>query len=169
MSHDTPCLAEVYLQQTPGCHWMVDRGGVFVRLFGDPTPIFGKSAAELDGKSCTESLRGDAAVIWQSRFRRALAGETEVLRERHGEAAWSVFLFPVTIDGVIHYAGGSAREVTPWASAEQELRYTVLGALRAQEHQSSAVSRFLHDSVGQNLTALGLQLDLVRMDLGADR
>jgi signal transduction histidine kinase len=27
------------------------------------------------------------------------------------------------------------------------------------------VSRFLHDSVGQNLTALGLQLDLVRMDL----
>jgi signal transduction histidine kinase len=27
------------------------------------------------------------------------------------------------------------------------------------------VSRFLHDSVGQNLTALGLQLDLIRMDL----
>jgi signal transduction histidine kinase len=27
------------------------------------------------------------------------------------------------------------------------------------------LSRFLHDSVGQNLTALGLQLDLVRMDL----
>jgi signal transduction histidine kinase len=27
------------------------------------------------------------------------------------------------------------------------------------------MSRFLHDSVGQNLTALGLQLDLIRMDL----
>jgi signal transduction histidine kinase len=27
------------------------------------------------------------------------------------------------------------------------------------------VSKFLHDSVGQNLTALGLQLDLIRMDL----
>jgi len=169
MSHEPPCLAEVYLQQTPGCHWMVDSEGVFVRLFGDPTPIFGKSATELDGKPCTEALRGDAAGIWQSRFHRALAGETEILRERHGEAAWSIFLFPITIDGVIRYAGGSAREVTLLASAEQELRYTVLGALRTQEHQSSAVSRFLHDSVGQNLTALGLQLDLVRMDLEGDR
>ncbi len=30
------------------------------------------------------------------------------------------------------------------------------------------LSSFLHDSVGQNLTALGLQLDLVRMDLEGD-
>jgi signal transduction histidine kinase len=41
----------------------------------------------------------------------------------------------------------------------------VLGALKAQEYERATVSRFLHDTVGQNLTALGLQLDLVRMDL----
>jgi signal transduction histidine kinase len=41
----------------------------------------------------------------------------------------------------------------------------VLGALKAQEFQRTMVSRFLHDSVGQNLTAFGLQLDLIRMDL----
>ena len=58
-----------------------------------------------------------------------------------------------------------AREITPWTTAEQELRYTVLGALKAQEFERNMVSKFLHDSVGQNLTALGLQLDLVRMDL----
>src|SRR5581483_10549200 len=46
-----------------------------------------------------------------------------------------------------------------------ELRRTVLGALRAQEYQRTSASKFLHDTVGQNLTALGLQLDLVRMDL----
>ena len=41
----------------------------------------------------------------------------------------------------------------------------MLGALKAQEFERNMVSKFLHDSVGQNLTALGLQLDLVRMDL----
>ena len=58
-----------------------------------------------------------------------------------------------------------AREITPWSNAEQELRHTVLGALKAQEFERTMVSKFLHDSVGQNLTALGLQLDLIRMDL----
>jgi signal transduction histidine kinase len=33
------------------------------------------------------------------------------------------------------------------------------------EFERKSVSRFLHDSVGQNLTAFGLQLDLIRMDL----
>ena len=164
MSHEAPCLAEIYLRQNPGCHWIVDGAGVFVKLYGDPAPVFGKSAAELQGMPGADL--GDG---WRSRFRRALAGETMILRERHGESAFSIFLFPVEIDGVIRHAGGSAREVTTWAAAEQELRYTVLGALRAQEHQSAAVSKFLHDSVGQNLTALGLQLDLVRMDLESDR
>ena len=41
----------------------------------------------------------------------------------------------------------------------------MLGALKAQEFERAMVSKFLHDSVGQNLTALGLQLDLIRMDL----
>jgi signal transduction histidine kinase len=166
MSPEHPCLAEIYLQHSPGFHWMVDIAGVFTNLYGDPTPLFGKSAAELQGKVCREVLPADIAEVWNSRFHQALAGETQTLRERHGETAWSIFLFPVKVEGVIRYAGGSAREVTNWAAAEQELRYTVLGALRAQEYQSSAASKFLHDSVGQNLTALGLQLDLVRMDLG---
>src|SRR5436305_5780045 len=33
------------------------------------------------------------------------------------------------------------------------------------EFERKSASRFLHDAVGQNLTALGLQLDLMRMDL----
>jgi signal transduction histidine kinase len=40
-----------------------------------------------------------------------------------------------------------------------------LSALKAQEFERRMAAKFLHDTVGQNLTALGLQLDLVRMDL----
>ena len=88
-----------------------------------------------------------------------------LLRERRGKDTWYVTIFPLRIDGEIRFAGGIAREITPWTSAEQELRHTVLSALKAQEFERTMVSKFLHDSVGQNLTALGLQLDLIRMDL----
>jgi PAS domain S-box-containing protein len=169
MPVESPCLAELFVQQTPGCHWVLDTSGTFTNLYGDPLPLFGKSAAELSGRRYEDALSGEHADTWRSRFQRALSGETLVLRERLGETAWSILLFPIRVEGEIRYAGASAREVTTWAAAEQELRYTVLGALRAQEHQSSSVSKFLHDSVGQNLTALGLQLDLVRMDLEHDR
>jgi signal transduction histidine kinase len=94
-----------------------------------------------------------------------LSGETLLLRERRAKDTWYVMIFPLRIEGKILFAGGSAREITPWATAEQELRHTVLGALKAQEFERAMVSRFLHDSMGQNLTALGLQLDLIRMDM----
>ncbi len=132
-------------------------------------PCSASRPRRLAGRSYAKALGPEQAETWGSRFARALAGETLVLRERRGDTAWSVSLFPIRVDGLVLYAGGSAREVTPWATAEQELRYTVLGSLRAQEYQRSAVAKFLHDIVGQNLTALGLQLDLARMDLEGDR
>jgi two-component system NarL family sensor kinase len=138
---------------------------VFERIFGDPAPMFGKSAAELTGRSLAETLDSVAAARWRDRYTRAFDGESFAARERRGLTQWNVSIFPVAIDGAIGYAGGLAREVNTWSRAEQELRNTVLGALKAQEFERTMASRFLHDSVGQNLTALGLQLDLVRMDL----
>ncbi len=162
---DAECLAEAFLEQSPACHWVVTAGGVFHRIYGDPASIFGKPAAELAGRSAAEALAPELAHVWRDRFARAFEGETVVLRERRGNAIWYLTVFPIRFGGEIRYAGGLAREITAWSVAEQELRYTVLGALKAQEFERNTVSRFLHDTVGQNLTALGLQLDLIRMDL----
>jgi len=38
--------------------------------------------------------------------------------------------------------------------------------LKAQEQQGERISRFLHDEAGPLLSTIGLQLDLLRMDLG---
>jgi two-component system NarL family sensor kinase len=138
---------------------------VFDRIYGDPSCILGKPAAELAGRKVAEALEPGVAATWQGRFAQALRGEALVLRESCGESSWSVSIFPIRVEGKIRYAAGMARESTQWAKAERELRYTVLGALKAQEFERAMVSKFLHDAVGQNLTALGLQLDLVRMDL----
>ena len=162
---DAGSLAEIFLQQSPACQWMVSADGAFERFYGDPLPLFDRSAAQLVGRLPDDVLGSEEAAAWRCRFTRALSGETMLLRVRRPAGTWHVTVFPIRIEGEIRFAGGNAREVTPWAAAEQELRHTVLGALKAQEFQRTMVSRFLHDSVGQNLTALGLQLDLIRMDL----
>jgi PAS domain S-box-containing protein len=158
-------LADAFLEQSPACHWIVDRGGVFQRVYGDPSPIFGKRAQELVGQTAARALDAEQAAAWQNRFSRALDGELLRLRERHGGAIWNIAVFPIRLEGEIRYAAALARELTEWSTAEQELRYTVLGALKAMEFERKSVSRFLHDSIGQNLTAFGLQLDVMRMDL----
>ena len=162
---DKYSLADIFLEQSPACHWIADPAGVFVRIYGESLPVFNKPAAELAGRSIVQALDPDAAHNWLGRFARAMEGDTQTLRERRGNAIWYISIFPVRVEGVIRYAGGLARDITKWAIAEGELRRTVLGALKAQEFERAMVSKFLHDSVGQNLTAMGLQLDLVRMDL----
>jgi signal transduction histidine kinase len=134
-------------------------------MYGDPLPLFGRTTEELLGRVPSEVLEPDEASAWRGRFTRALSGEMMRLRERRAKGTWYINVFPLRVDGQIGFAAGSAHEITPWSAAEQELRHTVLGALKAQEFERTMVSKFLHDSVGQNLTALGLQLDLIRMDL----
>ncbi len=162
---EQPCLPELFLRQNPGCHWICGAEGVFCHIFGDPTPLLGKSAPELLGRTLAGALKPETARLWQGRHNRALQGETFALRERRGHSIWYVSLFPIRLNGAVSHTGASARDITARDNAEQELRYTVIGALRAQEFMRSAVARFLHDGLGQNLTALGLQLDLLRMDV----
>jgi signal transduction histidine kinase len=164
---DAGSLAEIFLQQSPACQWIISPDGAFAQMYGDPAPLFARSAGELLGRLPGDVLGPDEASAWRGRFARAFSGEMMLLRERRAAGTWYVTVFPLRIDGEIRFAGGSAREITPWSAAEQELRHTVLGALKAQEFERTMVSRFLHDSVGQNLTALGLQLDLIRMDLAS--
>jgi signal transduction histidine kinase len=154
---DDGWLARSYLEQSPALHWIVTREGAFHEIWGDATPVFGKSTVDLLG--CRP------AQLWITRFERALAGETLLLRERFGPSTWYISVFPIQREGSVEFVGGLAREISPWSTAEQELRYTVLSALKAQEFDRKMASQFLHDSVGQNLTALGFQLDLIRMDL----
>lgn len=170
-------LLESFLNQSPACLWIVrERPGagpqpgirpaiVFEHVWGPAAGLFDRRPEQLSGQTVEELLSPEAARLWTARFTRSFAGETVVLRERRNEGVWFVTLFPLHTAGGARCAGGIAREVSQWGSAEMQLRHTVLGALKAQDFERTMMARFLHDSVGQNLTALGLQLDLIRMDL----
>jgi|SRR5579871_128467 len=161
---DPHWLPQALLEQFPACSWATGEDGVFQEFYGDPKPLFGQSAQDLKGKTAA-ALDRTLQQVWTDRFRRVLAGQTLMLRESCGGSTFYITVFPIQWEGRIQFAGGVAREITAFSTAEQELRHTVLSALKAQEHDRKMASQFLHDSVGQNLTALGLQLDLVRMDL----
>ncbi len=162
----TESLAEAFLEQSPDCQWISGADGIFHRISGDAVSLFGHSPKKLRGRALADVLDAASAAAWGGRVERVLAGETLRLRERRGDATWYITMFPIRgPEGL--FAGGLAREITPLATAEHELRHAVLSALKSQEFERKMVAKFLHDNVGQNLTALGLQLDLVRMDLDA--
>src|ERR1017187_7347058 len=162
---ESGCLSETFLEQSPACLWMVREDLVFHRVYGSSLAVLGKPAEELTGHCALDVLDADLAKTWSGRFAKALAGESLYLRERQGDTTWYISVFPIRAKDGMRYAGAMAHEMTPWKTAEQELRNTVLGALKAQEFERNTLSKFLHDVVGQNLTALGLQLDLARMDV----
>jgi len=164
---DDASLLEAFVEQGPACYWIVDSRHVVCQIYGNCISLFGKSSHQLRGQPLERVFDGVLAEAWKARLARVFGGETLLLRERRGESVWYISAFPIRREQEIVYAGALAREITPWGTAEQELRHTVLSALKAQEFERKMASQFLHDSVGQNLTALGLQLDLVRMDLGA--
>jgi signal transduction histidine kinase len=53
-------------------------------------------------------------------------------------------------------------------SQERALANLLVSVMNAREQEGARVSRLLHDEVGQVLSAIGLQLDLLRMDLAED-
>jgi signal transduction histidine kinase len=51
---------------------------------------------------------------------------------------------------------------------ERELAELLISVMHARDQEGARISRILHDEVGQILSAIGLQLDLLRMDLTED-
>ena len=158
-------VTEALLQQGCACHWILDSHQVFHAVYGDSQAFFGVPAAKLKGRPLVKAVDKKVAATWADRLSRVFAGEVLRLRVHRAQGTWYICLFPIRRRNRIVYAGAMAREISAWGTAEQELRHTVLSALKSQEHERKMASKFLHDSVGQNMTALGLQLDLARMDL----
>jgi signal transduction histidine kinase len=122
------------------------------------------------GCTLDDVLPAAALESWIPRIRRVFLGETSHMTEalERDDSIYAVTLFPLRDQsGAVRFAGGLAIDVTQSQLAERHLRSTALQVLSAQEAGQERISRFLHDEVGQSLTAAGMQLDILRMDLEA--
>jgi signal transduction histidine kinase len=152
--------SEQWLAQIPACMWLLDPDLRMHATFGNAAPLFGLSAGQLSARNFGELVPPGQRASWISRVARVFQGETLCLRQRLTADAplCSVSLFPVrSPDGPIAFAGGLAQLADD--------RHLAARILQAQEAERARLARLLHDRTGQYLTAAGLQLDLLHMDL----
>jgi signal transduction histidine kinase len=151
-------LCEMLLRQMPGCAWLLRRDAAFHAVYGDAARVFGRDAAELKGLNFGHLFEPRARPSWMARLERVFTGETQGAVSRFGkDAAFAITMFPVRpMAGDIAFAGGMAQE-----TAEGGM---VLRALDALETERAQIFRLLHERAG-NLSAAGLQLDLLQLDL----
>jgi signal transduction histidine kinase len=148
------------LRQSPACAWLLQRDGTFHAVYGDAPRLFGRTAEALENLDFVDLLEPPARAAWIGRLERVFTGETvgAACRFVEGAPTFSIAMFPVRPpEGAIDFAGGIAHELP-----EGDL---VLRTLEALETVRARLSQVLHDQVGQSLSAAGLQLDLLAMDL----
>lgn len=154
-------ICEQLVQQSPGCAWALNRNHAFELVYGDAAACFCRAPGELRGAHFADVFAAEERETWDGRIERVFSGSTVSASTRPAGCGFriSITLFPVrTEDGAVFYAGGVARHPT-----ERDL---AIRLLRTQEQDRTRLSKLLHDRVGQYLSAAGLQLDLLRMDLG---
>lgn len=138
-------LCRLLWQQAAECVWSFDLRGRLHWICGNTCPLFGKKPQNLLG------------AAWKRKLSKLLSGQVSLRRELLPDpsGAWfSVTHRPLgPPDARVRVIGGVARTVTP-ASSQPDAKL-------------SQLAKFLHDDVGQNLSVAGLQLDLLRVDLGA--
>jgi PAS domain S-box-containing protein len=158
-------MERALLLQAPTFAWVVDPEGRICYASGETAGLFRKRAEDLVGTRLADLLPADEIAAWSDRVSRSLAGETLVRRELVDGASFCLVYFPIHHpDSGIAYAAGCGQDITALGTAEKELRDTTMRMLKAQESERGRLARFLHDEVGQSLSAVGLQLDLLRMD-----
>jgi len=153
-------LCEWLHQQSPGCTWLLRHDQRFEAVYGGASRMFGRAHSELDQLRFADLFAPALRQSWSGRVARALAGETLCATGRFSEKglAYEITLFPVrSPGGGILFAGGLAHEI-----ADREALLTTIENL---ETDRARLSQLLHDEAGPYLSAAGMQLDLLRMDL----
>ena len=160
-------FARILVGLRPVCHWSVDDQGCFLQATGDTLRVFHKSSRDLIGRDVTKIAGERLALRCALALRKVFAGEPLVEELRLGEPESTYFIAHLPLrgnDGQVVLAAGFAIDPLLCMDAPSEQRIWPRHPL-AQSHNGP--SRFLHDEVAQSLSAAGLQLDLLRMDLEA--
>jgi signal transduction histidine kinase len=147
------------------CQWSFDRAQHFHYLGGDAQAVFRKRSTELLSQHV--STVDDPARRWAGAVARIFSGAS---RFESGISApgdsFAIIHVPVhTSGGGVAYAAGFAYR-TGWpVPAASELELAALAVLQVVNAERAHTARFLHDVVAQCLSATGLQLELLRLDL----
>jgi PAS domain S-box-containing protein len=155
------------LKYTPDVVYVKDKDGKYVLVNSRFEEIFGVSSEDVRGKSDYEIVTKDIADQFRQNDRRVLEhGETLQVEERviHNSEMHTYLSvkFPVyDEEGAVNGVCGISTDITGVKKAQDQLRLLSGRIMASQEKERTAISRELHDELGQVLTAL--RMDAVWM------
>jgi signal transduction histidine kinase len=115
---------------------------------------------DLTGRRISEVSNDRLALHWVLALRKVFAGEAQVEEIALGDPESNYFVTHLPVrneEGQVLFAAGFAHDPRQWESEP--------GFLQQLETSRAKTADFLHDDVAQSLSAAGMQLDLLRMDL----
>jgi signal transduction histidine kinase len=156
-------FAKIMLRMGPLCHWAIDEHCRFTQAAGDTARLFQQPPEDLTGRRISEVSNDRMALRWVLALGKVFAGEALVEEFSFGESSYFVTHLPVrNEEGQVLFAAGFAHD-----PCQREAEPKPVNGDFQRELQAARVKTadFLHDDVAQSLSAAGLQLDLLRMDL----
>lgn len=169
------------IENTDGWIWSIDARYRLVignRLFHrNVSALLGRELAPEE--SVLEPFPPAARDEWQGYYDRALTGECfqiETWIPFSAAARYMEYRFtPITANGAPIGVTGFGRDITARKQTEdalrvynERLRQATAQLTQVQEAERLAISKELHDQVGQSLTALSINLNLIRRKLGEE-
>ena len=158
-------FAKILLRMGPLCHWAIEEQCRFTQAAGDTARLFHQLPEDLTGRRISEVSNDRMALHWVLALGKVFAGEALVEEISFGDPQSNYFVTHLPVrneEGQVLFAAGFAYD--------PRQRETAPDLGNGDFHQQLEASRaktadFLHDDVAQSLSAAGMQLDLLRMDL----
>jgi PAS domain S-box-containing protein len=148
------------LKYTPSVISIKDQEGRYVLVNSRFEELFDKQADAILGKTDHELFEKKLADQFRRNDRRVLKRKQafqmeEQIQQDDGEHTYFSVKFPVYDEqGAISGICGISTDVTALKKAQDQLRRLSAGIMANQENERAAISRELHDELGQMLTAL---------------
>jgi PAS domain S-box-containing protein len=171
---------QVFMDNSPSVMFIKDLDGRYIHANKQFQKSFGLTERQIPGKTDLEIFPHELATEYRANDRKVIeSGVTQEFEETaryvDRDRVSITNKFPIRdAAGVIVALGGVATDITDHRRAEQDLKMYAdqLQSLsrrlvETQENYRHELSRELHDRVGQNLTALNINLDIVLNSLPA--
>jgi len=167
-----------FMEHAPALAWIKDAGFRYTYVNQAFERYHGRPAKELLGRDDFELFAAETARYFRTHDEEVLKRREAVQQLRQfpyadGRAAhWLVVKFPFADAAGAYGLGGIAIDVSPRVEAEEKarryaenVRDLVNRLVQAQEAERRRVADELHDLIGQNLTALGIDLQALKQRL----
>ncbi len=148
------------LTHTPAVVYMKDKQGLYLLVNSKFEELFATKNTPIQGKTDFSIFPEKAAKEFRQNDERVLTGQKPIQVEenilvKNEMRTYLSVKFPLFDgEGEIYGVGGISTDITALKKAQQQLQKLSGAILEGQEKERTAISRELHDELGQMLTAL---------------